>query len=94
MSGAFLITEKHWEYIVINRYNLKLNGLWHLPFHQSSARVHAVSHGASASGKGMDLSLEPPTMALRQTTLFQFIGLNRKSELIPNPIIGFRIEMC
>lgn len=59
MSGAFLITEKHWECIVINRYNLKLNGLWHLPFHQSSARIHAVSHGASASGKGIDLSLEP-----------------------------------
>lgn len=32
MLGEFLITEKHWEGIVNNRYNLKLNGLWHLPF--------------------------------------------------------------
>lgn len=59
MLGEFLITEKHWEGIVNNRYNLKLNGLWHLPFHRSSARIRAVSHGASASGKGIDLSLEP-----------------------------------
>lgn len=42
-----------------NTYNLKINGLWHLPFHQSPARIHAVSHGASASGKGIGLSLEP-----------------------------------
>ena len=81
MLHQLLITVKQWKGIVNYRYNLKIKWLWHLSFHQSSAQIHGVSHGASASGQGIDLSLSH-MMAMRQTALFQLINLNRQNELI------------
>lgn len=40
-----------------------------------------VSHGTSASGQGIDLSLSH-MMALRQATPFQLINLNSQNKLI------------
>lgn len=89
MLGGFLITVKHWKGIVNDRYNLKFNGLWCLSFHQSSARICGVSYGASASDKGVDLSLSCTT-AMRQTAHLQFINSNRQNELIPALTVGIQ----
>lgn len=58
-----------------------------MSFHQSSARIHGVSPGASTLGKGINLSLSY-TMAMRETARFQLINLNKPNELIPAPNVA------
>lgn len=60
-----------------------------MTFQQSSAQIHGASHGASASGPGIDLSLNH-MMAMRQTALFQLIHFNRQNEIIAAATIAIQ----